>query len=962
MHMGSRVGVRAVVKALVSASASVLVGVGVGVGAGGAAYGQCEQWLAGPPLAGINGQVNAITAWDPDGPGPEHARLVAVGDFTVAGSAVVQNIAVLDPQTQRWSGFAPSGIFSALSHVIGAPDGRLYVGSPVVTNAVGGVSITLGLGVFESNRWQRAQLLSVFPVRSSPWVTSLALASNGDVLSISSHNAPFGSRVRGTSVVPSLDFLPEAWSSESASSDVSTPGWYFLLPVRDGSLLVAGDFSRASGSGASRVFMNNVMRLTTAGPQKLEKELNAGVTAAATLNDGRTILAGRFTSSGEVDGLNGLAIYDGATFEPVVGNAFEGGTDISSIAQHPSGDLYFAGSLVIKGKRHLAARISNGVLIPIGPTFLPWEIGLTVHHVPAPGRRPPAFSVAILPSGQVYFGGRYAPAGLPLINVARIINDTFEPASPGVVGRVNTIAPMPDGRLLVAGAFRTTSDSRIANIAAWDGLDLRYIAPDIEGPIGPAAALADGRILALRQPVNPMVGSRSESFVLDSGGWRLLPNASFLGHVTPSGEALAAVDTRSADGTPARALSRLIGDSFVPQSPPLGLTGLVTMLPDGNVLYARPIQPTGSSRIEFADTDRWKQVGGTLTNSVWGLTQLPDGRFVALLGSSSQTDTILRVFDGRDWVPLLPGSGPGVPSRRMLHLNAAARTDAELDFLVFGSAAPRRYRGAAGTWAGLSGGLGAYNGLGIVGGVGPVNALVRLPSGEILAGGEIVVAGTRPAPTGTIVSALLARYTLTGIPTIARQPTAAAPIISAGQTIEVTFTPSPGYSVQNVRWSRDGVPIFNGPGGASPDGGTVIGGATDIITPTDGSPVSLLITGAQPSDSGRYAVTLVSACGQATSQDVAVRVNPAACSPADIATTDGQTGFADGGPDGAIDNGDFVAFFAAFFAGDGDPSRAAADIANADGATTLDGGGPDGAVTSTDFAAFFALFFEGCGG
>ncbi|MFN8745042.1 MAG: GC-type dockerin domain-anchored protein, partial [Phycisphaerales bacterium] len=212
------------------------------------------------------------------------------------------------------------------------------------------------------------------------------------------------------------------------------------------------------------------------------------------------------------------------------------------------------------------------------------------------------------------------------------------------------------------------------------------------------------------------------------------------------------------------------------------------------------------------------------------------------------------------------------------------------------------------------------------------------------------------------VSALLARYTLTGIPTIARQPTAAAPIISAGQTIEVTFTPSPGYSVQNVRWSRDGVPIFNGPGGASPDGGTVIGGATDIITPTDGSPVSLLITGAQPSDSGRYAVTLVSACGQATSQDVAVRVNPAACSPADIATTDGQTGFADGGPDGAIDNGDFVAFFAAFFAGDGDPSRAAADIANADGATTLDGGGPDGAVTSTDFAAFFALFFEGCGG
>jgi hypothetical protein len=71
---------------------------------------------------------------------------------------------------------------------------------------------------------------------------------------------------------------------------------------------------------------------------------------------------------------------------------------------------------------------------------------------------------------------------------------------------------------------------------------------------------------------------------------------------------------------------------------------------------------------------------------------------------------------------------------------------------------------------------------------------------------------------------------------------------------------------------------------------------------------------------------------------------------ADVANTDG-----DALPDGAVDNGDFVAFFSAFFASEGDPARLVADVGNTDGEL-----GRDGVVDNGDFQLFFTQFFAGC--
>ena len=103
------------------------------------------------------------------------------------------------------------------------------------------------------------------------------------------------------------------------------------------------------------------------------------------------------------------------------------------------------------------------------------------------------------------------------------------------------------------------------------------------------------------------------------------------------------------------------------------------------------------------------------------------------------------------------------------------------------------------------------------------------------------------------------------------------------------------------------------------------------------------------------------------------------CNPADIADTDGNTVLTGGGPDGQLNNGDFSAFFAAYFIST-DCSRldgtllpcSAADITNTDGQVHpawpgyggprgFRGGGPDRTLDNGDFQAFFTYFFQGCG-
>lgn len=84
-----------------SKSASVRLGatwcLGVLLFAHGIAYAERGfDWLPGEEFPGVNGQVFALTTWDPDGPGSHPAVLVVGGDFTVAGDVFAEHIAYWD--------------------------------------------------------------------------------------------------------------------------------------------------------------------------------------------------------------------------------------------------------------------------------------------------------------------------------------------------------------------------------------------------------------------------------------------------------------------------------------------------------------------------------------------------------------------------------------------------------------------------------------------------------------------------------------------------------------------------------------------------------------------------------------------------------------------------------------------------------------------------------------------------
>src|SRR5438552_17910823 len=77
---------------------------------------QCQsQWLPGEGIPGVNGEVHAVTTWDPDGPGVQPEVLVVGGSFTVAGDILANNIATWNGTSWKAVGAGLNGDVRALT-------------------------------------------------------------------------------------------------------------------------------------------------------------------------------------------------------------------------------------------------------------------------------------------------------------------------------------------------------------------------------------------------------------------------------------------------------------------------------------------------------------------------------------------------------------------------------------------------------------------------------------------------------------------------------------------------------------------------------------------------------------------------------------------------------------------------------------------------------------------------------
>ena len=87
---------------------------------------QCANvWLPGQPHQGPDGQVMALTRWDPDGPGPLPERLVVGGAFRAAGGTPANCIACWDDATGTWTAMGSGLLFSVSALLTVASTNRL---------------------------------------------------------------------------------------------------------------------------------------------------------------------------------------------------------------------------------------------------------------------------------------------------------------------------------------------------------------------------------------------------------------------------------------------------------------------------------------------------------------------------------------------------------------------------------------------------------------------------------------------------------------------------------------------------------------------------------------------------------------------------------------------------------------------------------------------------------------------
>lgn len=93
--------------------------------------------------------------------------------------------------------------------------------------------------------------------------------------------------------------------------------------------------------------------------------------------------------------------------------------------------------------------------------------------------------------------------------------------------------------------------------------------------------------------------------------------------------------------------------------------------------------------------------------------------------------------------------------------------------------------------------------------------------------------------------------------------------------VTLTASPADGFANVSYRWMRNGVNIANGPGGASPGGGTVSGAVGTLASPTASSVATLAISSLEASDAGEYACVFTNPCGSSISVTTTLSVTGA---------------------------------------------------------------------------------------
>lgn len=341
------------------------------------------------------------------------------------------------------------------------------------------------------------------------------------------------------------------------------------------------------------------------------------------------------------------------------------------------------------------------------------------------------YALAELPNGDLVVGGAFTQAGgVPANRVARWDGAQWHSLGTGFDNSVYALAVQPTGELFAGGPFTQAGGQPAPNLAQWNGTQWQILG---NPGVVPAAlrVLANGHLLAAG--VNGIArwnGSWWSSEVATQGAVHAVLEAS-------NGELFATGGFTSIGGVAAAGIARRTASGWQALGAGLGGVvpagyGLAEFAPGDIAVAGRFATVDGLPCTYLAHWQGgWQGFGTALDGTVLAAVQTPNGdRFVGgnfRFAGNQRVNGIAR-WSGTDWLPL--GTGLQGGCRAMLALPNGA-------LVVAGSPVNLPTYVAMwhnGTWSSPGGGI-----------PGEVRCLARLPNGDLVAGGWFNWAGTGPA-------------------------------------------------------------------------------------------------------------------------------------------------------------------------------------------------------------------------
>ncbi len=633
---------------------------------------QCATgWTSSDAWPGVMGtSVLVTTMWDPDGGGPLPPRLVAGGQFHIAGNGAAANIAMFDPVTGSWSPLG-SGTNGAVRALMTLPNGDLAVGGDFST--AGGVPARVA-------RWNGTSWSSIGPTNPLPGIASystysLATLPNGDIVAGGEYE-DWGGAIYGL-----LRWNGSTWSDFG----FVIGGVRAMRTMPNGDLVMAGSFAYVNGQSMSKIarwngtswsgfgagtpvnriyclailpngdictgerytspsWPPNVHRWNGSTWSTIGTGMNGSVFAMHVLASGDLVATGDFTDAGGT-AANSIARWDGTTWSPF-GTGLQNAVG-QAVTVMPSGALVAGGT------------VGSGVVQWNGTT---WNAfggkGLDGGFIS---------SITSLPDGDVVAGGYFVIAddGVIVNRIARSDGTSWSPLGAGSASPVTAVTSLANGDVIASGSF--TTPTGMHGVARWDGISWTGLG-SVTGSVSKLATAGNGDVFAAGSPNLTINGVALHGLgKWDGSTWSGF-GSGFNGSVyavttLPNGDVVVGGYFTSAGGTPTGAIARWNGVAW--QS--LGFTGTnnavyaLVSLPNGDIVAAGDftiVNGAPANCIARWNGSTWSGLGTGTNSRVDALLALPNGDVVAggwfTTAGGIAVNRIAR-WNGSSWSPI--GSG-----------------------------------------------------------------------------------------------------------------------------------------------------------------------------------------------------------------------------------------------------------------------------------------------------------------